>query len=186
MVGLLFNSLHSSNLPQNNLPPNKSPFWEPENPPKQVCPELRIMCWMPDCGGKPDPPDPFRNKSKSITVVDSVATTLFACPCCPGGNWPHYDEEICDGEEEEKCKKEPVKGCECRPRNPIYVGEYPVAYVCGAYAIRFQRSTTPTEPPPASREFWNLSNESCKDVGGENMALEDSQIVILLRQTSLI
>jgi hypothetical protein len=64
----------------------QTPSWDPEDPPKQVCPEPRIMCWMPDCGGKSYLADPFRCKSKSITVVDSVATTLFDCPCCPGGN----------------------------------------------------------------------------------------------------
>ena len=144
------------------------------------------MCWMPDCGGKPDLPNPFRCKSKSITVVDSAETTVFGCPCCPGGNWLHCDDDICDGEEEEKCKREPVKGCDCRPRNPIYVGEYPVAYVCGAYASRFQRSTAPTEPPPASSEFWNLSHESCKDAGGENKAREHAASDILLRQISPI
>jgi hypothetical protein len=184
-AGLSWHTFYKTPRLNQQPSPRQALPWDPEDPPQQVCPEPRIMCWMPGCGGKPDPLDPFRCKSKSIIVVNSVATTLFACPCCPGGNWLHSYDEICDGEEE-KCKKEPVKGCECRPRNPIYVGEYPVAYVCGAYASRFQRSTTPTEPPPTASEFWNLSSESCKHVGGGSMALEDSQIEISLRQTSLI
>jgi hypothetical protein len=152
--------------------------WDPENPPKQVCPEPRIMCWMPECRGQPDPPDPFRCQSKSITVVDSIATTLFACPCCPGGNWIRCDDEICDGEEEEKCKKEPVKGCHCRPRNPIYEGVFPIEHIYIQPAPR--RWTTPIEPPPASGEFWNLSNESRKGAEGENVPWKHAASEILL------
>jgi len=185
MVSLLFNSLGLNNLLQNRLLPNRLlPGTQKAHRSKSV--QNLVLCVGCLTGGKPDPPDPFRCKSKSITVVDSAETTVFGCPCCPGGNWLHCDDDICDGEEEEKCKREPVKGCDCQPRNPIYVGEYPVAYVCGAYASRFQRSTAPTEPPPASSEFWNLSHESCKDAGGENKAREHAASDILLRQISPI
>ena len=150
----------------------------------QVCPtDPPIPCFMPNCLGSPDPPDAYRCKSRSTTVENSIEITLFACPCCPSHAHELYcDDERCDGEEKGRCKSELLKGCYCRSRDP------PTPEICGPVTPCVdpdtpvlgpiqERSTTPTEPPPMSSEFWNvldgeyegLSQHSIprKDIGSE-------------------
>src|SRR6266536_2194673 len=161
-------------------------------PPKQVCPtDPPILCYMHNCVGSPDPPDPYRCRSRSTTNVDSIETTLFACRCCPDFSHIYCDAEICDGEEEKKCKTELLKGCHCSTRNPAKppLEFFASVSVCplppGSHSTQ-EQSMTPTEPLPASSEFWNLSSGSCKDAARYNVPWKHAKSEMLLQQTSRI
>ena len=159
---------HVPNLPEGQPPSQQTlpeqPPSEPHNPPNQVCPtEPPVQCFMPNCLGSPEPPDAYRCKSTSTTTVDSVETTLFACPCCPDS--VYCDAEICDGEEDNRCKSELLKGCRCRTRNPanpprVFIGSVTVCPLPPGFRPMQNRSTTPTEPPPSSSQFWASSNKT--------------------------
>jgi hypothetical protein len=162
------------------------------NSPKQVCPtDPPIDCYRPNCLGSPDPPNAYRCKSRSITIIDSVETTLFGCPCCPGSNYFDCDDEICDGEETARCTTELLKGCHCRSRNPS------TPYLCSPVDICVdpnspvlgpiqERSTTPTEPPPPSSEFWNVSDKGYEDTPEHGMPQKDGGNEMLPRTAPVV
>jgi hypothetical protein len=151
------------NLPESR-PPSEQPLLQqppsdPNNPPKQVCPtEPPVECFMPNCLGSPEPPDPYRCKSTSTTTVESVETTMFACPCCPAFAHLYCDAEICDGEEDNRCRSELLKGCHCRTRNPktpplVFTASVSVCPVPPGFRPSQNLSTTPTERPPSLISF---------------------------------
>ena len=159
------------------------------NSPKQICPtDPPIPCYRPTCLGWPYPPNAYRCKSTSITIIDSVETTLFGCQCCPDiTSSPYCDDEICDGEETTRCTSELLKGCHCRQRNPSspvlsFVGVDicvdPNSPVLGPIQ---ERSTTPASSPPPSSEFWNVSNKGYEDSPEHGMPQKDVGNDVLLR-----
>lgn len=167
------------------------PPLEQPNSPKQVCPtDPPIPCSRPNCLGSPNPPDAYRCKSRSTTIEDSIEITLFACQCCPDHSF-YCDDERCDGEEKGRCKSELLKGCHCWRRNPSTpvfetfseVNVDPDSPVLGSIQ---GRSTTPTEPPPMSSEFWNLSDKGYGDLLGSGILRKDIESGILLGKASEI
>jgi hypothetical protein len=161
------------------------------NSPKQVCPtDPPIPCSRPTCLGSPYPPNAYRCKSRSITIIDSVETTLFGCQCCPGITSNLYcDDEICDGEEETtRCTSELLKGCYCRQRNPSspvlsFMGDVCVDPNSPVLGPIQERSTTPIELPPLSSGFWNVSDKGHEDTPQHGMPQKDVGNDMLLRTT---
>jgi hypothetical protein len=141
--------------PRDNHPPLARP-----NSPRQECPtDPPIACGMTDCAGSPYPPDPYRCKSRSTKIVDSIETTLFGCQCC--SRIFKCDEEICNGGKELRCQSELLKGCYCidpqteplvavMPEVNVYPGPVALGLI---FDLTQGRSTTPTEPPPTTQEL---------------------------------
>jgi hypothetical protein len=161
-------------------PPSEQP-----HSPKQVCPtDPPIPCSRPNCLGSPNPPDAYRCKSRSTTIEDSIEITLFACQCCPDyGHELYCDDEMCDGEEEGRCQSELLKGCYCRPRNPPTPEFVVVGYTNVDPVLRpiQERSTTPTEPPPMSSEFWGRLDKEYGDLA-RHIQQKGIRCEILLRK----
>jgi hypothetical protein len=161
------------------------------NSPIQVCPtDPPIYCFMPTCLGSPDPPNAFRCKSRSITIRDSVETTLFGCQCCPLFDSSFYcDDELCKGDEEmARCASELLKGCHCLRRNPAtpvlsFSGDICVDPISPVLRLIQERSTTPTEPPPSSSEFWNVTDKGYGDTKAHSMPQKDVGNEVLPRTT---
>ena len=111
---------------------------------------------MADCAGSHYPPDPYRCKSRSTKIINSIETTLFGCQCC--SRIYRCDEEICNGGKELRCQSELLKGCYCidSQAEPLVavmpeLNFYPNAVTLGLIIDRTQgRSKTPTEPPPTT------------------------------------
>ena len=145
---------------------------------QQVCPtDPPIPCSRPTCLGSPYPPNAYRCKSTSITIIDSVETTLFGCQCCPDTSL-YCDDEICDGEETTRCTSELLKGCRCIQRNPSspvlsFMGDVCVDPDSPVLGPIQERSTTPTELPPLSSEFWNVSDKGHENTPQRGMPQKD-------------